>query len=384
MGDIGVACGIIDKTAGDIGMSDDDRQRANAVLKEYGDRREGLFKGMVVLLGQSDLSNLISDWKDCCSNGKEALSKLNDDIPPRDGEGLAGVRLDAFYRGELRIWDRNAQADIARATLTLEIIRLGNLKHIEAGQAELNEIKDKDPAIQEAVRGIFPTIKDALVDAVVNLGKLAWGMRDTGMFSWAKTWIAQASDLILGNIKATLDLARKRAALRQGLVSYLKVLADTSDKLDVKSIDEAYKNGEEALNSLWDGATGGDYDANDWKEFSKSCLEKLSERRDQSKEISENVFGELAPAFKKRVDTDFKTLFDDPDALDKWNEEINDLFEQIKSGIENQEEAIAKLSRGAYQDTAIETMKTFRTMVDVIIGQYRSTSKDAQDEMNKD
>src|SRR6476661_3722660 len=132
MGDIDVACRIIDKAAGDIGMTEDDRQRANAVLKEYGDKRDSLFKGMVVMLGQSDLSNLVSDWKDCCGNGKEALSKLNDDIPPRDGEGLAGVQLDAFYRGELRIWDKNAQADIARAALTMEIIRLGNLKHIEA------------------------------------------------------------------------------------------------------------------------------------------------------------------------------------------------------------------------------------------------------------
>jgi hypothetical protein len=384
MGDIDVACRIIDKAAGDIGMTDDDRQRANAVLKEYGDKREGLFKGMVVMLGHSDLSDLVSDWKDCCSNGKEALSKLNDDIPPRDGEGLAGVQLDAFYRGELRIWDKNAQADIARAALTMEIIRLGNLKHIEAGQAQLNEIKDKDPVIQEAVRGIFPTVKGALLDAVVNLGKLAWGMRDTGMFSWAKVWIGQANDLILGNIKATLELARKRAALKQGLLTYLKVLAETREKLDETSVDETYKNGEEALNSLCDGATGGDYDANDWKEFAKSCREELSERREQTKEISKNVFGELAPALQQRVKTDFKTLFNDPDALERWNDEVNTLFEQIFSGIDNQEKAVASLARGAYQDTAIETMKNIRTMVNVIRDLYRSTSKESQDEMDKD
>jgi hypothetical protein len=384
MGDIDVACRIIDKAAGDIGMTEDDRQRANAVLKEYGDKRDSLFKGMVVMLGQSDLSNLVSDWKDCCGNGKEALSKLNDDIPPRDGEGLAGVQLDAFYRGELRIWDKNAQADIARAALTMEIIRLGNLKHIEAGQAQLNEIKDKDPVIQEAVRGIFPTIKGALVDATVNLGKLALGLRDTGLFSWAKVWIAQANDLILGNIKATLELARKRAALKQGLLTYLKVLADTKEKLDETSVDEAYKNGEDALNSLWDGATGGDYDATDWKEFAKSCLEQLSERREQTRQISENVFGELAPAFQKRVETDFKTLFDDPDVLERWNDEIKSLFEQINGGIENQEKAAATISRGAYQDTAIETMKSVRTMYNVIVNQFNSTSKEAQDEMDKD
>src|SRR5258708_6328246 len=384
MGDIDVACRIIDRTAGDIGMSEDERRTANDLLKEYGEKRESLFNGLVVLLGQSDLSNLVSDWKNCCSNGKEALSKLNDDIPPRDGEGLTGIGLDAFYRGELRIWDRNAEGGIARATLATEIIRLGNLRQIEAGQAQLNEIKDKDPVIQEAARGIFPSIKSSLLDAAVNLGKLAWGLRDTGAFVWAKTFTGQTSDLILGNVKATLELARKRAALKQGLLNYIKILIATKDKLEVRSIDEVYKNGEEFLNSLSDGATGGDYQADDWKEFGKSCLEKLSERRDQTKEISEKVFVELAPEFQKRIDTDFKTLFEDPDALDRWNEEINSLFEQINSGIENQEKAIAALATGPYKETATETMATVRTMLNVIKDQYSSTSKEAQDEMNKD
>jgi len=165
---------------------------------------------------------------------------------------------------------------------------------------------------------------------------------------------------------------------------YIKILIATKDKLEVRSIDEVYKNGEEFLNSLSDGATGGDYQADDWKEFGKSCLEKLSERRDQTKEISEKVFVELAPEFQKRIDTDFKTLFEDPDALDRWNEEINSLFEQINSGIENQEKAIAALATGPYKETATETMATVRTMLNVIKDQYSSTSKEAQDEMNKD
>ncbi|MCU1255672.1 MAG: hypothetical protein JWM83_1971 [Candidatus Angelobacter sp.] len=384
MGDIDVACQTIGKSAGEIGMSEDDLKAANDVLNEYGSKRESLLNGMVVLLGQSDVSNLISDWKDCCSNGKEALSKLNDAMPPRDGEGLTGVGLDAFYRGELKIWDRNAQAGIARATLTTEIIRLGNLKHIEAGEAELNEIKDKDPVIQEAVRGIFPSIKNSLLDTVVTLGKLKWGMRDTGAFNWAKDFTGQAGELIVGNIKGTLEWARKRAALKQGLQNYIKVLLETKDKLDVGSIDEAYKNGEEFLNSLWDGATGGDYEANDWKKFGKDCLEKLEERRDRTKEISEKVFGELAPAFQKRIETDFKTLFNDPEALDRWKEEIRDLLEQINSGIDAQENAIEALASGPYKETATQTMNTVRATVRVIIDQFTSSSKEVEDEMNKE
>jgi uncharacterized protein YukE len=384
MGDIDVACRTIGKSAGEIGMSEDDLKAANDVLNEYGSKRESLLNGMVVLLGQSDVSNLISDWKDCCGNGKEALSKLNDAMPPRDGEGLTGVGLDAFYRGELKIWDRNAQAGIARATLTTEIIRLGNLKHIEAGEAELNEIKDKDPVIQEAVRGIFPSIKNSLLDTVVTLGKLKWGMRDTGAFNWAKDFTGQAGELIVVNIKGTLEWARKRAALKQGLQNYIKVLLETKDKLDVGSIDEAYKNGEEFLNSLWDGATGGDYEANDWKKFGKDCLEKLEERRDRTKEISEKVFEELAPAFQKRIETDFKTLFNDPEALDRWKEEIRNLLEQINSGIDAQENAIEALASGSYKETATQTMNTVRAMVRVIVDQFTSSSKEVEDEMNKE
>jgi signal recognition particle GTPase len=152
----------------------------------------------------------------------------------------------------------------------------------------------------------------------------------------------------------------------------------------VGSIDEANKNGEEFLNSLWDGATGGDYEANDWKKFGKDCLEKLEERRDRTKEISEKVFEELAPAFQKRIETDFKTLFNDPEALDRWKEEIRNLLEQINSGIDAQENAIEALASGSYKETATQTMNTVRAMVRVIVDQFTSSSKEVEDEMNKE
>jgi hypothetical protein len=128
--DIWKALKVAAEKAGQIGMTQDDLEKCNDLLTQYGEKRENLFHAMVLLLGQSDLSNLDSDWKDCCSNGKEMLSTLNDAIPPGDGEGLAGMGLDSFYRGELKSWDENAKAGISSAANVIRRVST-RLRHQE-------------------------------------------------------------------------------------------------------------------------------------------------------------------------------------------------------------------------------------------------------------
>ena len=75
MEDIEKAYKIAEKTAGDLGMFKTDLAKADALLRDYGEKRDNLFNRMVSLLEKSE-DGMDGEWKESCSSGKEALSSL--------------------------------------------------------------------------------------------------------------------------------------------------------------------------------------------------------------------------------------------------------------------------------------------------------------------
>ena len=106
-------------------MTQAEFDKANQLLEDYGSQRDDLQEKMVALLGQYDPSSLDRDWVDCCSRGKDSCNNLNSSMPQN---GLAGVGLNEFYRGELSIWTENARAEIALRAKEMKTIHLSNLK----------------------------------------------------------------------------------------------------------------------------------------------------------------------------------------------------------------------------------------------------------------
>lgn len=184
--DIARTAELIKKREGELGVTQADFDTGQQLLQEYGQRRDAAFDAMVGFVGRSDESGIDSDWKDCCSNGKEALSHLNDAMPPEGGEGLVGVGADAFYRGEFKMWDQNAKAEIALAAQEIETMRLIHEQLIEDCRITLETIKDGDAVIQEAVRDIFPNIKNELIDLANNTRKLVTQALSSHQFDWMK------------------------------------------------------------------------------------------------------------------------------------------------------------------------------------------------------
>src|SRR5689334_13391285 len=82
-----------------LALTQSELDRAYQLLKDYGEKRDNLQRAMLLLLGQYEPGSLDSDWRDCCSNGRDALNNLNSAMPPNGG-GLNGVGLANFYRGE--------------------------------------------------------------------------------------------------------------------------------------------------------------------------------------------------------------------------------------------------------------------------------------------
>ena len=81
MEDIDKAQETAKTAAGNVGMTRVELDKANSLLSDYGGKREGLLKSMLSLLGQSDISSVDRDWRDRCMEGRDALSRLNDEIP---------------------------------------------------------------------------------------------------------------------------------------------------------------------------------------------------------------------------------------------------------------------------------------------------------------
>src|SRR6185369_3568 len=129
MEDIRNACESVRQTAGEIGMTKNDLQKARDLLEGYGSEREKLHEEMLTLLEKPDTSGLRDDWKNRCDKGKDLLERLNHDTPiSPQGEGLRGVGAGNFADGEQKVWAKNGEADIASVANIICQIHKGDLE----------------------------------------------------------------------------------------------------------------------------------------------------------------------------------------------------------------------------------------------------------------
>jgi hypothetical protein len=380
--DVTKADQLIRQKAGELGLQQTDLDAGERLLQEYGQKRDELFTKMVEMLGRSDESGIDTDWKDCCGQGKEALSHLNDAMPPEGGEGLAGIGADAFYRGEIKMWDQNAKAEIALAAQEMETIRLIHEQLIEDCKETLATIKDKDAVIQEAVRGIFPSVTTELVDFANNARKLVQQATSSHRFDWLRPFITQVSDFLANTFKSARDQSRQRAALKTNLIDHYKTIVQTKSDLGKWKLDETLKDGAAAGDALLENKDG-DYEARDWQDFVVRCKEALNRRYDAAETCSEELFGTVFDTLNQRILVDFRTLFEDGDKLGAWLEEIDRDFSDLQSVIDDQGDLMSGLVAGPMRDGIASVVGILKSMVQASFTDYSQMKEDIKKDMDQ-
>ncbi len=383
MEDIEKAYKIAEKKAGELGLFRADLDKAKALLKDYGEKRDNLLKGMVAMLEKSDEENLDEEWKECCSNGKEALSTLNDAMPPEGGEGLSGVGLDAFHRCELKTWDENAKAAVALAAQEMVTLHLIHAALIEECRTSLAEVKDDDAVLQEAVRGIFPTITGFLKDTLVSVGQLVMKARNPGQYGGVQDLYDQTVGFFAKTGKDIYEDARKKAALKRKLNGQIKRVEQTKTDMGEWKISQTYDEAVKAIETLQD-CRDGDYEGIDWKEFGDGCKEALQKKRDEGIDQSKELFEGLYSDLRDQAKLSGQTLYNDSSQLDAWMNEIDQLFQNVDGAIDAQEAIAESLAEGPVQQAAREMLSRVRDMVKVSVDQFKETKETSQKEIDEE
>lgn len=380
--DVTKADQLIRQKAGELGLQQTELDTGERLLQQYGQQRDELFRKMVEMLGRSDESGIDNDWRDCCSDGKEALSHLNDAMPPEGGEGLAGIGADAFYRGEVKMWGQNAKAEIALAAQEIETIRLIHEHIIEDCKETLATIKDKDSVIQEAVRGIFPSVSTELLDFANNARKLVVQATSSHRFDWLTPFITPLSDFLTNSFKSARDQSRQRAALKKNLLDHYKTIVQTKSDLGKWKLDETLKDGAAAGDSLLENKDG-EYEARDWQDFVVRCKEALNRRYEAADTCSEELFGTVFDTLNQRILVDFRTLSDDASKLGTWLEEIDRDFSSLKDIINDQASLMSGLVVGPMRDGIEAVINSLKSMIQASLSDYSQMKDDIQKDMDQ-
>lgn len=380
--DIARADQLIRRKAGDLGLRQTDLDAGERLLQEYGQRRDAAFDAMVSILGRSDPSGIDGDWRDCSSNGKEALSRLNDAMPPDGGEGLAGIGADAFYRGEVKMWDQNARAEVALAAQRIETMRQIHQRLIEECKSTLETIKDQDAVIQEAVRGIFPSVKTELTDLSVNAARLVTQAISSHKSDWLNPAINEATKIFTDAYKAARDQSRQRAALKKNLLDHRKTILGMESELGKSKLDETLRSGAAAADSLL-GNRDGDYEARDWQAFVVRCKEALNRRYDAAQSSCEGLYGSIADTLKQRIVLDFETLCGDGRQLIAWLDEIERNYSGLEGTIRLQMEQASALVPGEMRDGIVGVITTLKGMYDATFTDYSRMKEDIKKDMDQ-
>jgi hypothetical protein len=384
MEDILQATSAIAKTAGDIGMTRNDLFRAKDLLQKYGDERDRLFDQMLSLLSRSDTSGITDDWKSCCDKGIDLLDRLNNDVPKSPiGEGLNGVGARDFYEGEKKVWAESGKAQLALVSDVIVKVNSANVALIQQSNDDLKTARDSNAEIQSSLNEDLDGIKADLLD-VANT--LASRMNDKTLTTWmregeAKDYIKQWSDRVVQRSDDNFKNAQQKGILKKQILDKIEMLNNAREQLDEKWIDDMYKSGEDCARSLASAGETGDYRALDWARFGQSCANPLAESRDDAKEKSKTVFGELLPAFQEESNTRFAGVTDDPSKLSDWKSDLQDKQESIQGTLATEDEIIKDLAEGAYQDAARETFNKFRSSFADGMKLLFDRTKDAEDQL---
>jgi len=382
--DISDAMKLAAKTAGEVGMTQDDLEKAGELLQKYGEGRDELFEKFASLLEKTDVSSLDDDWKDACGRGKELLSSLNDSVPPADGEGLAGIGLDAFYRGELKIWDENAKAEIALAARLMRSILDTDLQLIKKCEEDLRTVRDGDKVVEalveQTIGSLQKSLKDFLLLKTANVAQAFnhW-LKDASARAYVKIW----SDYIRDGLKSNLDAAKQKRAIKQQILDNIQLLSGAKEQLSEEWIDAVNARGAEAAKGLPDAGRSGDYNATDWAAFADDCCKTLAEACDRAKEQSKQVFDDLLPAFIEENTRAFAALTDDPSKLADFKSQMQEDFESLDDAFASEEETVNGLADGPYKEAVRATYDELRTIIRASLQLFVSNTKDAEDELKE-
>jgi hypothetical protein len=377
--DVDTAREIVEKTAGDIGLEKDTFEQTKRLLDEYDRERENLFRQMTELLGKSDVSDLLSEWKDLCDKGKDQLRKLND-ISPGNGIGVVMVGLSKFQSGEFKIWGKNAEAELARAAVDIKLIYLANLKVAQVCDEELKQFLNQKKDLLDLAEGRFGASKDVL-------GKMASLLKayiDAKNYkALPSTPVQDFGKVLVANFGAVKEAAAKKKVLVDVLVARIAMIRDAQSKLDIPAIDDAYRVGESVANSLQGVGRDSPYEAEDWNDFAKECIEKLNDSKEQAEDQSREVFETLVERLKEETAKSIEALTDNPAQQEEWNDALAESFDTIQEAIDNEQKYLDDVVEGAMRQAISADWNLVKVATKLYFDEWKATGKAVLDTLKK-
>ena len=368
------------ETSETLVLSQAEVDKINQLLTNYGSQRDDLQNKMVALLDVYDPSSLDRDWVDCCSRGKDACSSFNGSTPGQNG--LAGVGLGEFYRGELSIWTENARAEIALRAKEMKTIHLANLKLLQDCNEDLKKVLSDEKDVQKYVEGTLGAVIDVLKKTGTFLIAIVQIERYKGQPS-IPDQVKALGDELTRSFAQAVDAANKKQALLKILLARLGLLKDVKSKLNKDSIKSSSETGKKTAESLYTCGRSSPYEARDWEEFGKECKEKLEDQCDRSVTDADALFDVLYNRLDEETQSSFEALSTDPSQWERWDDEIGKSFDSIQGALENVEKYTDSLAESNIKKGLSAALDSSKAMIRTYIDGWKKTADDIKDKLRK-
>lgn len=384
--DIGGVRSKVKETAGTIGMTKSDLQKADDLLQRYGDERAKLLDEMIALLAKSDTSSIKDEWQSRSDKGAGLLERLDHEMPTTlAGEGLRGVGAGNFGDGEKRVWAKNHDADVASIANIIYQLYRADIEVINRCNEQLKCVRDDDKAVEALIEqnlgSTRASIKNVAVTLIAKAVPAAFSVfaKDASTKDWIREWGRNFQQ----NMQTHLQSAKQKATFKKIILQNIEFIQNTKDQLSEQWIEEVYKKGEEFARSLKDVGARDDYRAADWQAFGEQCIKQLAERRDAAKEQSKKVFGELLPTFQEENNRAFAAITSDPAVLADWKSSMQEDFSSIDEALAKGNDIVNELAEGPYKQAVRETFDELRNTITAGAKLFLETNKNADDEMRQ-
>lgn len=373
------------KTSDSLMMTENEFDKVNSLLRDYGSRRDDLQKKMVSLLSQYDPSSLDRDWADCCNSGKELLNDLHSSVPSPNGGGLSGLNLDNFYRGEMSIWTENARAEIALRAKEMKTIHLANLKLIQDCNEDMKKVLSDEKDVQQYVEGTMGAIWDVLKKTGAFLYGINQAKRQAENYNGQafQNQFTMLGDVLKQSYGQASDLANRKNALLKILLDRIKLLDDLKGKLNKDAIKAASETGQRTAESLYGLGRNSPYEARDWQEFGQDCKEKLQDESERSVTDADTLFEMLYNQLDELTEKSFETLSDDSSQWESWVEKIRESFDSIQEALDNISLYRDTLAESKIKEGLSATLATSKAMIGTYLDGWKQTLDDIKNKLRR-
>jgi len=345
------------------------------MINYYGGERERLFDSMQNELKRDRDGQ--GNWDNLCDKALDMLDRTNSSISGKIPNGFSGLGMSDFYEGEKANWQQCKNTKICSIAEGIYLCGQSNTEIFRKFEEDLKKSREDSKIIEELGRSVYGNMADTMKEGGVQVAAVLAAAPVAAIPMIGRVvapQIRKGVQSMLGGAGTIRDLARKKAIARKILLDNKELQNKAKQQIGTDAIEVLRGKARDVINS-WKNSRG-DYNAEDWAQFGRPCLELMETKAVQAIERAKAMVYTMEPLYNESLTKAFITIFSDADTLAKLDEAFSNQVMKVMDDLAKEAAVMTTLRDNSEVRSANQEMKAIMDEVLKALQELKAALRD--------